>query len=221
MGNKIFIIISIISFALGIFLGASEYKNEFSNIKWTDAASVVVTFGGFILAFHTYYQWLSNKKKEDSYNAAKKHLASIDEVREILHDLAFHYEHMCPSPGVIYETKDVSKQRIEHVNKMWHYLYKARASLLNTKNELVFWNVTLTADFTKKHEKLLKILSNINVTVTCLNSQLYRLLLNEENNTDEVIYEKSNFDQFLKESDIIINERINMGFENVFIFKSA
>jgi hypothetical protein len=56
---------------------------------------------------------------------------------------------MCPTPGVVVESKDVSAQRVEHANKVWHQLYQAKVSLLNARRELKFWNASLTNVFSE------------------------------------------------------------------------
>ena len=207
------------TFVFGFFIGASENKSAFDGVNWTDVASLFVTFLVFCLAFFTYHQWLRSKKKEDSYLVAKKYLAAIDQVREVLNELSFHYNHMCPAPGVAVESKDVSFQRIEHVNKVWYDLYQARMSLMNTKNELGFWNVSLTDEFNKKHEVLVKELGSISVITTCLNSKLFHFINGERGNMNDVIREKNMFDERYRLTNDISYKRITMGFEKVFKFK--
>ncbi len=211
--------LSIATFLLGLCIGASEYRSALSGIKWTDVASLSFTFFGFCLAFYTYSQWLNNKKKEDSYLIAKKYLSAIDQVRECLNDLSYHYHYLCPVPGLLVETKEMSAQRIEHVNKVWHELYQSKVKVLNSKRELAFWKVSLTEDFSEKHDSFIKALDSISVVSNCLNSQLYHLLLKDGGNMNEVEREKKMLDEKFFAAHKIISERIDMGFENVFSFK--
>lgn len=203
----------------GLFIGASEYKSTFVDVKWTDIASLSVTFFGFSLAFFTYHQWLRNKKKEDSYFAAKKYLAAINQVQETLNELFFHYNHICPSPGLAVEQKDVSLQRLDHINKVWHDIYYTRMSLMKAKTELEFWNVSLTDEFAEKHEVFVKELSNISVVATVLNSKLFHFINNDRTNINDVIHQKSMFDEYYRILVGVAHKRITMGFEKVFKFK--
>lgn len=212
-------IFSVITFIIGLCIGASEFKSALIGIKWTDIASLLLTFFGFSLAFYTYHQWLNNKKKEDSYLIAKKYLSAIDQVRECLNDLSFHYNLMCPAAGVIVEPKEVSAQRIEHVNKAWHELYQSKLIVLNSKRELAFWKVSLTECFGEKHKEFIKCLDSISVITSCLNSQLYHFHIKEADNMKDVIQEKKMLDEHFIIVYKIINERIDMGFEKVFIFE--
>ena len=212
-------ILSIGAFIIGLCIGASEYKSALDGIKWTDVASLSITFLGFSLAFYTYHQWLNDKKQEDSYLIAKQYLSAIDQVRECLNDLSFHYHSMCPAPGVIVESKEVTTQRLEHVNKVWHELYQSKVMVLNSKRELAFWKVSLTEGFSEKHDEFIKELDAISVISNCLNSQLYHFHIKEADNMNEVIREKSMLDDNLSRAYKIINERIDMGFEKVFSFK--
>ena len=213
------VVVSIASFIIGLCIGASEYKSALTGIKWTDVASLSVTFLGFSLAFYTYHQWLNNKKKEDSYLKAKQYLSAIDQVRECLNDLSFHYNSMCPAPGVVVESKEVTIQRIEHVNKVWHELYQAKVMVLNTKRELSFWKVSLTKGFGEKHDTFIKELDSISVISNCLNSQLYHYHVKGAGNMHEVIREKTMLDEKVLLVFKVISERIDMGFEKVFFFK--
>jgi hypothetical protein len=213
------IAIPIASFIVGLCIGATEYKNILTGIKWTDVAMLVVTLLGFTLAFYTYHQWLNNKKKEDSYQVAKKYLSAIDQVRGGLDELFFHYSSLCPAPGVIDESKEVTKQRIEHVNKVCHELYQSKILVQNSKREFAFWKVSLTEEFSEKHEILIKELGNVGVISGCLNNQLFRFHLNDAGNMNEVTREKAMLDSKFLLIYNIIDERIDMGFEKVFSFK--
>lgn len=126
---------------------------------------------------------------------------------------------MCPAPGVIVESKEITAQRLEHVNKVWHELYKSKVMVLNSKQELAFWKVSLTEDFGKKHDEFIKALDEISIISDCLNNQLYHYHINEAGNIDEVVREKSILDDKVSLAYKIINERIDMGFEKVFLFK--
>jgi hypothetical protein len=220
--SKNIILVSVTAaFLLGLFIGliiTSEYKSAFNGIKWTDVASVVVNFLGFFYAFYTYHQWRSTKQKEDSYLVAKKYLSSIEQVHETLQELNLYYHQMCPAPGIIFESQDVSAQRVEHVNRVWHHLYQTTMTLVNAKRELIFWNVSLTDVFSEKHEKLVTELDCISSISFCLNSQLYHFLLMKQDNLQEVTREKEMFDQHYHIVNEITHERIIMGFEKVFKF---
>lgn len=217
--NVALIILLILTVSLGFIVGSSNYQGLMGDVKWTDMASIAITFFGFCLAFYTYHQWLNDRKKEDSYISAKKYLAAIEQIQEVLNELLFHYEKMCPAPGVIVESESVSIQRIEHVNKVWHQLYQSKVLLINSKRELAFWNVELTDGFCKKHDELIKTLNDISVVSTCLNSQLHHMILLKSDNTQEVVREKQMFDESLGKVSNILHQRITMGFENVFKFK--
>lgn len=213
------IIFSAISFAFGLCIGATDFSVTFNTVKWTDVASLLVTFSGFCLAFITYNRWLSAKKKDDSYQVAKKYIASLDKIRDQIRDFGFHYHSMCPAPGIIVESKDVTEQRIQHVNHIWHQLFLSRDELVNAKYELSFWNVSLSKEFDEKHQLLLKEMQTISVITTCLNSQLFHFHLKDSDNMQEVIREKNLFDVHSDNLENIIHERIEMGFEKIFLFK--
>ncbi len=204
---------------IGLCIGASEYKSALNGIKWTDVGSLLLTFFGFCLAFYTYHQWLNKKKKDDSYLIAKKYLSAIERVRECLYDISFHYHSMCPAPGVIVEPKEVSAQRIEHVNKVWHELYQSKVMVLDSKRELAFWDVSLTDDFSEKHNEFIKNMDSISVISNCLNSQLYHFLIKDDDNMSEVIREKKMLDEKIRAVHEVISQRIEIGFEKVFHFK--
>lgn len=217
--NVALIILVILTLSLGFIVGSSNYQSLMGDVKWTDIASISITFFGFSLAFYTYHQWLNDRRKEDSYISAKKYLAAIEQLQETLNELSFHYGKMCPAPGVIVESKPVSSQRIEHASKVWHQLYQSKVLLLNSKRELAFWNVELTVSFDKKHGELIKSLNDISVISECLNSQLHHMILQKPDNMQEVVREKQMFDESLGVVSNIFHQRITMGFENVFKFK--
>ncbi|WP_279448895.1 hypothetical protein [Aeromonas hydrophila] len=68
----------------------------------------------------------------------KKYIASIDEIEEQLHELIYQYNHICPAPGLLVESHDVSLKRVEHLYSVLEYLYQARRNLLKSHRELGF-----------------------------------------------------------------------------------
>ena len=64
-----------------------------------DSISVFLTFVGLCFALYTYRQWLSEKKREDRYVAAKKYVLAMDHLRDVIEELDLHFSSMCPSPG--------------------------------------------------------------------------------------------------------------------------
>ncbi|WP_147207667.1 hypothetical protein, partial [Pseudoalteromonas nigrifaciens] len=142
----ILMVVGLYLVACGFFIGVTDRAAMFDGVKWTDVGTLVVTSLGFIFGFYTYFQWLNNKRKEDSYLVAKRYIAAIDEIEENLHELRFHYDHICPTPGLMVEDKDVSIKRIEHLNIVWGNLYQARRNLYKSNRELSFWNVCLAKE---------------------------------------------------------------------------
>ncbi|MDO8827205.1 hypothetical protein [Methylophaga sp.] len=203
---------------IGYCIGATEHKNIFSGVKWTDIGTLLVTFFGFAFGFFTYFQWLSSKRKEDAYLAAKKYVASIDEIEEHLHELLFQYNHICPVPGLLVESKDISAKRIEHLNNVWSHLYQARRSLYKSHRELEFWNVKLTDVFSEDYEAVNKSLDNISVESSVLNNQLFHFIENNMENMDSVIRHKKHFDEFYTSIHKVTQKRVQCGFKAIFRF---
>jgi hypothetical protein len=202
----------------GFCIGASEYKNMLTEVKWTDIGILIVTFGGFVFAFFTYFQWFNGKRKEDAYLVAKKYVASIDEVEEYLHEFLFQYGHICPTPGLMIEQQDVSLKRIDHLHKVWDYLYQARRNLYKSHRELDFWNVSLDPEFLKHHEDVNKLLDDLSVISSVLNNQLFHFVNNDMKNMDEVIRGKKRFDELYTSIHNITKKRLSCGFKNMFEF---
>lgn len=212
------ILLALLIFLIGFLTGSTKFTDTFKDIKWTDCASLTVTFLGFCFAFITYQQWLQNKKKDDSYHAAKKYLASLDKVRELLESLSLQYNHMCPAPGQIVETQEVITQRIEYLNQLWFQFDLSKSEILNSKEELSFWDVSLKEEFNKKHEEQLKHLRNLRVISIGLNSQLSLYHLEERSDSQNVISEKELFDSSYRSIVEITIERRKSGFDNMFTF---
>lgn len=175
----------------GYYIGATKHENIFSDVKWTDIGTLLVTFFGFSFGFFTYFQWLNSKRKEDAYLAAKKYIASVGEIEEYVHELMFQYNHICPAPGVRVESKDISVKRIEHLNSVYNYLYQARRGLYKSHRELGFWNVNLTERFAENYKNMNELLDNISVVCSGLNNQLFRFIENNMENISSVISYKN------------------------------
>lgn len=203
---------------IGYCIGATEHKNIFSGVKWTDIGTLLVTFFGFAFGFFTYFQWQSSKRKEDAYLAAKKYIASVDEIEEHLHELLFQYSHICPAPGVVVENKDVSLKRIEHLNNVWNYLYQARRRLYKSHRELEFWNVCLADGFSKDYKAVNKLLDDISVVSSALNNQLFHFIESDMKNIDSVIRHKERFDELFNGIHKVTQKRVQCGFKAVFRF---
>ena len=211
-------IIALCAFIAGFCIGSSEYQNMFTAVKWTDIGMLIVTLGGFFFAFFTYFQWFNGKRKEDAYLVAKKYVASIAEVEEYLHDFLFQYGHICPTAGLMIEQQDVSLKRIEHLDKVWDYLYQARRNLYKSHRELAFWNVVLDPAFTKHHEDVNKLLDDISVISSILNNQLFHFVKNDRKKMDQVIREKKRFDELYTYILHITQKRLSCGFKSMFEF---
>ncbi len=65
---------AIIAFILGFCFGATDFHESFKGVSWTNVLSSMTTLSGFLLAFASYNQWLSNKKRDDAYLVAKDYL---------------------------------------------------------------------------------------------------------------------------------------------------
>ncbi|EIA1300381.1 hypothetical protein MUK41_004342 [Vibrio vulnificus] len=219
---KILIAIAIGTYLVfvGVFIGATDYESAVTNVKWTDVASLIVTFLGFAFGFITYFQWVSNKQKEDAYLSAKKYLAALDEIDEHLHELRFHYNHICPAPGVIVEDEEVSIKRIKHLSYIVDNLYLARRNLYKSKRELAFWNVTLSHEFEITNNHLNSELDSLSIIAPSLNSQLYILVTDDWSNSGEVVRLKKQFDALYKSAHDINLTRIAAGFNDIFRFES-
>ncbi|WP_429181349.1 hypothetical protein [Aeromonas salmonicida] len=204
--------------AVGFFIGVTDHETMFDSVKWTDIGTLSVTFLGFTFGFYTYYQWLNNKRKEDSYIAAKRYIAAIDEIEENLHELRFHYDHICPAPGVGVEGQDISTKRVEHLNTVWGNLYQARRSLYKSNRELSFWNVRLDETAKQSYDSMNQYLDSISVVSSALNSQLYHFIRNNMQNMNEVISHKKKFDELHYLLHGEIQHRIDRGFKSMFLF---
>lgn len=214
-GIGLFIALCLLAF--GFCIDATEYKNVFSAVKWTDVGTLLVTFFGFSFGFFTYFQWLNGKRKEDSYLAEKKYIASIDEVEENLHELLFQYNHICPAPGLVVENKDISIRRIEHLNNVCNYLYQARRSLYKSHRELEFWNVKLNDSFSENYKAMSKLLDSISVVSFVLNNQLFHFIESSEK-INNVVQSKKQLDELFKEIYQVIQRRVQCGFKSIFRF---
>ncbi|MEC7816544.1 MAG: hypothetical protein VX939_09740 [Pseudomonadota bacterium] len=203
---------------IGYCIGATEHEKIFSDAKWTDIGTLLVTFFGFAFGFFTYFQWLNNKRKEDAYLAAKKYIASIDEIEEHLHEFVCQYNHICPAPGVLVESKDVSVKRIDHLNNVWNYLYQARRNLYKSHRELEFWNVRLDDVFSEDYKTMNKSLDNISVVSSGLNNQLFHFIESNMKNIDSVIKQKTQFDELYNEIHQVTQKRMQYGFKAIFRF---
>lgn len=215
-GNRFFVALCLL--VIGYCIGVTENKSIFSDVKWTDIGMLLVTFFGFAFGFFTYFQWQSNKRKEDAYLAAKKYIASIDEIEEQLHELLFQYNHICPAPGVAVENKDVSVKRIEHLNNVLNYLYQARRRLYKSHRELEFWNVRLTDGFSEDYKAVNKSLDNISVVSSALNNQLFHFIESDMKNINSVIQHKDRFDELYNGIHKVTQKRVQCGFKAVFKF---
>jgi Txe/YoeB family toxin of Txe-Axe toxin-antitoxin module len=210
---------AILAFVLGFCFGATDYHESFKGVPWTNIVSTVTTLSGFLLAFTTYYQWLSNKKRDDAYLVAKNYLSALNEIREILRELNFQYWHLCPSPGQLVEQKETYSKRIEHVSNLSHSLYLARVNLNQAKSELTFWKVRLSDSFEEKHNFFNKDLTNIGVVMTGFNSQLYHYHVKDNENIGEVLSHKEMYDSYVNSVTSVLDERVLLGFEKVFKFE--
>lgn len=219
MKKVVVLLIGMYLVAVGFFIGATDHAKMFDSIKWTDVGTLIVTFLGFTFAFFTYYQWLNNKRKEDSYIAAKRYIAAIDEIEENLHELRYHYDHICPVPGLVIEDQDVSIKRVEHLNIVWGNLYQARRSLYKSNRELSFWNVHLDDAAKESYESMNQHLDSISVIASALNSQLYHFVSDNMRNMDEVISHKKRFDELYSQLHKVVQERVSRGFKSMFIFE--
>lgn len=220
MKAVILLIVALYLVTVGFFIGATEHKAMFNSVKWTDVGTLIVTFLGFAFGFYTYFQWLGNKRKEDSYISAKRYLSAIDEIEENLHELAFHYNHICPTPGLFVENKDLSVKRIEHLHNVWGNLYQARRNLYKTNRELAFWNVKLTSDAKGNYDFLNKSLDNISVVSSALNNQLHHYICKERNNINVVVQHKERFDELHKSAHKVVQHRVDTGFKAMFTFET-
>lgn len=219
MKKVVVVLIGMYLVAVGFFIGATDHAKMFDSVKWTDVGTLIVTFLGFTFGFFTYYQWLNTKRKEDSYIAAKRYIAAIDEIEENLHELRFHYDHICPVPGLVVEDKDVSIKRVEHLNTVWGNLYQARRNLYKSNRELSFWNVRLDDTAKESYESMNQHLDGISVIASALNSQLYHFVSNNMQNIGEVISHKKRFDELHSLLHGVVQDRVRRGFKSMFLFE--
>jgi hypothetical protein len=218
MKYGIWLFIALCLLVIGYCIEATEHKSIFLDVKWTDIGSLLLTFFGFSFGFFTYFQWQSSKRKEDAYLAAKKYIASIDEIEEHLHELLFQYSHICPAPGVVVENHDVSVKRIEHLNNVWNSLYQARQSLYKSHRELEFWNVRLADGFSEDYKVVNKSLDNISIVSSALNNQLFHFIESNMKNIDYVIQHKNQFDELYSGINKVTQKRVQCGFKSIFRF---
>ena len=143
----------------------------------------------------------------------------MNEIGEILREINFQYFHLCPSPGLLVEANEISRKRIEHVENLSQGLYSARIKLNQSKSELAFWKIKLSDTFDEKNNSFNKDLANINSVMTSLNSQLYCYYSNDNENLDEVLRHKEMYDQYMNSVTNLLDERVLLGFENVFKFE--
>jgi hypothetical protein len=202
------LVVIFFSVVIGFLIGSTEHSGLFTGIKWTDVLSVIVTSLGFIFAFVTYFQWLKNKRKEDAYLVAKKYVASLDEVEEYLHELIVQYHYICPAPGVMVESKEMSIKRIEHLHTVWEYLYQARRNLYKSNRELVFWDVSLNEEFKHNYVTINKVLDKISVVSSVLNNQLYHFVERKDDSMNKVLREKEQFDKYYNLLHIELKKRV-------------
>ncbi|UJB72994.1 hypothetical protein HRE53_30145 (plasmid) [Acaryochloris sp. 'Moss Beach'] len=142
--------------------------------------------------FLTYSQWLTNKRRDDSYRVAKDYIAALNENQEIIREINFHYSHLCPASGVSIESETIAKKRIEHLHVLQDNLSLARVHLSIANSELAFWKVKLSPSFSEQHNIVIKDLSNIVTIMVGLNSQLYLMFADDYENRKEVISHKKN-----------------------------
>lgn len=181
--------------------------------------SSVVGLLGFLLAFTTYNQWLGNKKRDDAYLIAKDYISALNETREIIRELNFHYNHLCPSPGLIIESQENATRRIEYICGLSQNLRIAKVKINTVKSELNFWNVRLSETFDIKHSLLNEYLTNISVVLIGLNSQLQQYYAEKKDNIAEVMSEKKLYDSYVCSAINVLEERLSLDFEKVFVFK--
>ena len=218
MKYRIGLAIALCLLVIGYCIGATEHRNTFSDVKWTDIGTLLVTCLGFAFGYFTYFQWLSNRRKEDAYLAAKRYIASIAEIEDHLHELLFQYNYLCPAPGVLVENKDVSIKRIEHLHNVWSCLYQARRNLYRSHRELEFWNVRLTDESSEDYAAVNQSLDNIRSVSFALNNQLFHFIEGNMKNVDSVIQHKKWFDELYNEIHIVTQKRVQCGFKAIFKF---
>ena len=206
---------------VGLFLGILANLNYSIEAKWTDIFTLFVASAGVVLGYITFFRWVGNKKKDDSYLSAKDYLSALNEIRELIREIDFQYSHLCPAPGLLVEPLEITNERLERLEQLKHQLYEARVNLHHCKDELSFWNVKLSDSFTDKHDQFVKDITNLNTVMTGFNSQLYHFYNSEEEEgrSQSVQRHKKMFNDYLIPAFDFLDSRIKMGFENVFIFQ--
>ena len=204
---------------IGVLITLTDRQQIFTDVKWTDIGGLLVTFFGFLFGFHTYFQWLNGKRKEDAYLSAKRYVASIEEIEEHLHELDYQYFHICPAAGTIVESNDISLKRVEHLHSVLEYLYIARRNMHKCHRELTFWNVRLIDEFDGRHKDINKVLDNISVVSSALNSQLSIFVKNDMSNMNEVINQKKRFDELYDNYKSHTSHRMGRGFKSMYLFR--
>ena len=212
---------AIIIFHLGVFCGASDYKGAFPQIKWTDVASLLITFSGFCFAFFTYLRWLTTKKQEDAYLVAKKYLLAMDNIQNALLKLNDYYYSICPAPGLPVQHKDNLQIKMNYIGQIGENLRDSGKDLIKAKSELVFWHVKLSERYCKKHDAFIRQVDIINMTIFILNNKLYRYINDTNGETIQaVINEKNEFDKRYQILQSLTDERMKLGFEKIFQFQT-
>lgn len=207
-----------IAFLLGFYSGCTSFPGLLRGVTWTSIVSSCATVVGVSLALLTYNQWLTNKRKDDSYLIAKGYLRALNELREILREIDFHYSHLCPAPGVLVEPTEIAEKRIKHLDALRNSLSLARINLSEARSELTFWEVNLSDIFSNKHDSLMQDAINILNVMLGLNNQLYHHRFNQSQNHQEIVSQKIMFDGYSNSIKTILNERLSLSFEDFFIF---
>ena len=192
-----------------------------AGVSLTSIITSCTGIAGFFLAFLTYSQWLTNKRKDDSYLFAKNYLTALNDIREILGEINFQYGRLCPVPGLAVEPEEIMKNRIENVNILKEKFSLANRNLIYARSELAFWKVKLVDAINKKHEALTKDLRDIYIVIDCLNHQLCIFYLSTSCNKDtqQITIHKKKFDEDFNSVMSILNERLSQNFEDFFIFE--
>lgn len=211
-------LITIYLITVGIFIGSTNNAKMFNDVKWTDIGTLLVTFLGFCFAFITYHQWLTNKRKEDSYLAAKRYLTLVYEIEEFLNLMLFNYNYMCPTPGLPIENTELSIKRIEVLLNIQQTLIQTHQKIYTAHRELAFWNVSLTNKFEAQHVLLNKKLHSAEMVSDCLTNHLHIFIKSDMSNMNDVIRHKEMFDDLCKSIQQITNQRVEMGFKSMFTF---
>ncbi|AUG52149.1 hypothetical protein [Thalassospira marina] len=225
MEKSFLLFLTLAAFTTGGVIGASLDEGLLKNLlhqtkitEITEIISSLSTFLGVIFAFYTYHRWMEGKKKDDAYLAAKKYLSCFDEIEDILHEMTFQYNHMCPAPGVPEESRDCSEQRINKLTISWDFLYHSMMNLRKSNRYLNFWSVTLKEKFKKDHTEICDLTSDILSITKILNSQIINLINNREN-VKEITLSKRIYDEKCRKIHKINEIHKNSKFNDFFEFK--